>query len=90
MDTSDRMNILPPGNITPEGWLRDQMALVNGLQKRLGSDPALLGEGKWTDGEAFPRYVRGLCLLAGALGESGLAEKAKSFMTAIFASAEAG
>ena len=90
MDTSDRMNILPPGNITPEGWLRDQMTLVNGLQKRLGSDPALLGEGKWTDGEAFPRYVRGLCLLAGALGESGLAEKAESFMTAIFASAEAG
>ena len=90
MDTSDRMNILPPGNITPEGWLRDQMTLVNGLQKRLGSDPALLGEGKWTDGEAFPRYVRGLCLLAGALGESGLAEKAESFMTAIFASAQAG
>ena len=90
MDTSDRMNILPPGNITPEGWLRDQMTLVNGLQKRLGSDPALLGDGKWTDGETFPRYVRGLCLLAGALGESGLAEKAESFMTAIFASAEAG
>lgn len=91
MDRSrDQMNILPPGSITPEGWLRSQMTLVNDLQKRLGADPALSGEGKWTGGEAFPRYVRGLCLLAGALRDPQLTEKARSFMTAIFDSAEGG
>lgn len=86
----ERMKILPLGSVSPEGWLKDQMSLVNDLQKRLGADSTLTGGGKWTGGEAFPRYVRGLCLLAGALRDAQLTEKAKSFMTAIFDSAEPG
>ena len=87
---SRKMNLLPVGAVTPDGWLKDQMSLVNALQKRLGSDPTLTGGGKWTGGETLPRYVRGLCLLAGALGDKHLAEKADSFMSAIFDSAEPG
>ena len=87
---SRKMNLLPVGAVTPDGWLKDQMSLVNALQKRLGSDPTLTGGGKWTGGETLPRYVRGLCLLAGALGDKHLSEKADSFMSAIFDSAEPG
>ena len=87
---SRKMNLLPVGAVTPDGWLKDQMSLVNALQKRLGSDPTLTGGGKWTGGETLPRYVRGLCLLAGALSDKHLSEKADSFMSAIFDSAEPG
>ena len=87
---SRKMNLLPVGAVTPDGWLKDQMSLVNALQKRLGSDPTLTGGGKWTGGETLPRYVRGLCLLAGALGDKHLSEKADSFMSAILDSAEPG
>lgn len=91
METSaGKLKILPPGSITPEGWLKDQMLLVNDLQKRLGADPSMSGHGEWTNGEILPRYVRGLCLLAGALGDKQLRDKAESFMSAVFDSAEPG
>ena len=86
----DSFELLPVGSVTPEGWLKDQMGLVNDLQKRLGADPAVSRDGKWTNGEILPRYVRGLCLLAGTLNDPQLRAKAESFVSAIFDSADRG
>lgn len=81
---------LPLGSVTPEGWLKCQMQLVDELQKRLGASPAMLQNGSWTNGEILPRYVRGLILLSASLGDVRLREKAESFLSAIFDSAETG
>lgn len=86
----DRLKMLPVNGVTPEGWLKDQMTLVNELQKKLGSSSALLSDGKWTGGELLPRYLRGLCLLAASLSDKQLLEKAESFMSAILDSAGPG
>ena len=79
-NTIDKLNILPPGAIKPEGWLLSQLKLTNNLQKKLGCNSELLSDGEWVEGETFPRYVRGLILLAGVLNESVLKEKMESFM----------
>ena len=81
---------LPLGSVTPEGWLKRQMLLADDLQKRLGASPAMLQNGRWTNGETLPRYVRGLILLSASLGDERLREKADSFLSAIFDSAETG
>lgn len=84
------MNTLPIGSIKPYGWLDSQIRLANDLQKRLGGTDGLLTDGAWTKGEAFPRYVRGLILLAGVTGDRTLLEKAESYISPIFASANEG
>lgn len=50
----------------------------------------MLQNGRWTNGETLPRYVRGLILLSASLGDERLREKADSFLSAIFDSAETG
>lgn len=84
------LNKLPIGAIRPTGWLLDQLNLTNELQKRLGASKAMLKDGEWTGGETFPRYVRGLVLLAGVLDDKNLRSRADSFMLPIFASANEG
>lgn len=88
--TDSSLRVLPIGNVTPEGWLKKQILLTDDLQKRLGSHPAMLQNGKWTNGETLPRYVRGLIFLAAALHDQLLRDKVDSFMSALFDSAEAG
>ena len=55
-----------------------------------GADTALLSGEAWKSGEIFPRYVRGLILLAGALGEPQLRAKADGYMHAVFDAAGEG
>ena len=66
-----KLHKLPVGSITPEGWLKDQLMLTNDLQKVLGARSDLLVHGAWVKGETLPRYIRGLILLAGVLGDDG-------------------
>lgn len=84
------MRRLPVGSVMPDGWLAKQISLTNDLQKKLGSAPDLLDMGAWTNGEILPRYVRGLILLAGVLGDSQLKSKVEGYVGAIFDSANAG
>lgn len=81
---------LPVGSIVPEGWLAKQTEIVNAFQKRMGADAALLSGEAWKKGETFPRYVRGLILLAGVLGEPQLRTKADGYMNAVFDAAGEG
>ena len=89
-DTDTFFRRLPVGSIVPEGWLGRQIEIVNALQKRMGADTALLSGEAWKSGEIFPRYVRGLILLAGALGELQLRAKADGYMHAVFDAAGEG
>lgn len=89
-DTDTFFRRLPVGSIVPEGWLGRQIEIVNALQKRMGADTALLSGEAWKSGEIFPRYVRGLILLAGALGEPQLRAKADGYMHAVFDAAGEG
>ncbi len=79
-----------PGAVVPEGWLLDRLLLAGELQKRLGAMPGLLKNGEWTEGETLPRYLRGLVLLAGALGERELMDKVERLVMPVLASANAG
>lgn len=82
------MTKLPIGSIRPEGWLLRETALVNGLQKRLGAASGLTENGIWIKGEALPRYIRGLVLLYGALGDNAILSKAQSHISSILAKAK--
>ena len=84
------MTKLPVGAIRPDGWLLKEVLLVNGLQKRLGTVSGMLENGAWTGAKALPKYVRGLILLYGILGDRTLLEKAESFLSAMFAGAQEG
>ncbi len=84
------MTPLPVGAIRPDGWLMKEIVLVNGLQKRLGLVPGLLDNGVWAGGEILPKYVRGIILLAGVLGDKTLSEKAESFLETMYAGAKEG
>ena len=84
------LRLLPPGSITPDGWLKKQFLLVNALQKRIGAERELFDAGKWRGGETLPRYVRGLIMLADALDDALLKDKAAGFITSILDSAEPG
>ena len=84
------MTKLPIGAIRPDGWLLREIALVNGLQKRLGAVSGLTENGVWVKGEALPRYIRGLILLYGALGDKSLLDKAQSFLSSILTKAKEG
>lgn len=88
--TDKNFQKLPFGAIRPEGWLRDQLQLVGNLQKRLSALPGLLKNGEWIGGEAYPRYVRGLVLLAGALDDATLKDKIETYVLPIFNSANEG
>ena len=81
---------LPIGSIRPEGWLLKEIQLVNGLQKRLGAISGLTENGAWVQGEALPRYIRGLVLLYGAMGDKMLLDKAQSFLSSILNGAKEG
>lgn len=89
-DTDTFFRRLPVGSVVPEGWLGRQIEIVNALQKRMGADTALLSGEAWKSGEIFPRYVRGLILLAGVLGEPQLRAKADGYMHAVFDAAGEG
>lgn len=84
-----KLKFLPVGAIRPEGWLKDELELINSLQKRLGALP-YLENGEWTEGEAYPRYTRGLVLLAGALNDETLKDKLSRLILPIFNSANEG
>lgn len=92
MERAERPKLqkLPVGSIVPEGWLKDQLLLVNDLQKRMGARSDVLVQGAWKDGEALPRYLKGLVMLAGALNDARLVDKVESFMSAVFDSAKEG
>ncbi len=81
---------LPIGNIRPTGWLLSEMQHVSNLQKRLGALQGLVKNGEWVSGEALPRYVRGLTLLAAALDDKTLKDKASTFVLPILNSAREG
>ena len=81
---------LPIGSISPDGWLLKELALINGLQKRLGNVSGLMENGSWVKGEALPRYVRGLVLLYGVLGDKILLDKAENYLAPILTGAKAG
>ena len=81
---------LPIGSIRPEGWLLKELMLVNGLQKRLGAISGLTENGVWVQGEALPRYIRGLVLLYGVLGDKMLLDKAQGFLASLLNGAKEG
>lgn len=81
---------LPLGAIKPQGWLYDEMQLMNNLQKRLGALSGLVKDGEWCGSESLPRFVRGITLLACALDDKNLKDKAKSFVMPILSSANEG
>ena len=81
---------LPMGSVRPDGWLLRELHLVNGLQKRLGAISGLTENGAWVQGEALPRYIRGLVLLYSALGDKLLLDKAQSFLSSILTKVKEG
>lgn len=81
---------LPLGAIRADGWLLSELKLMNVLQKKIGALQGLIKNGEWPSGESLPRYVRGLILLAAALDDKTLKDKAVSFMQPIFNSAIGG
>ena len=78
------------GSVRPDGWLLRELHLVNGLQKRLGAVSGLTENGAWVQGEALPRYIRGLVLLYSALGDKLLLDKAQSFLSSILTKVKEG
>ena len=74
---------LPIGAIRPDGWLLKELSLVNGLQKRLGAISGLTDNSAWAEGETLPRYVRGLVLLYGALGDKFILDRVKGVISSI-------
>ena len=81
---------LPMGSVRPDGWLLRELHLVNGLQKRLGAISGLTENGAWVQGEALPRYIRGLVLLYSVLGDKLLLDKAQSFLSSILTKVKEG
>ena len=88
-----RFQALPPGRITPRGWLRDQLRLqADGLTGRLeevwpdvGADSGWLG-GTGESWERGPYYLDGLVPLAWALDDAGLKTKATKWIEWMLAS----
>ncbi len=75
------------GAVRPTGWLLDQMKLMNSLQKRLGG---LMKSDEWERGENLPRYIRGVVLLAAALDDKVLRDKAASCVQTLLNSGREG
>lgn len=66
------------------------MQLMNNLQKRLGSLSGLVKNGEWCGNENLPRFLRGITLLASALDDKNLKDRAKSYVMPILSSANEG
>lgn len=75
------------GAVRPTGWLLDQMKWMNNLQKRLGG---LIHADEWESGENLPRYIRGVVLLAAALDDKALRDKAESCVQTLLNSGREG
>ncbi len=88
-----KLHELPPGKISPRGWLRDQLVLqANGLTGRLeevwpdvGPDSGWLG-GSGESWERGPYYLDGLVPLAHVLDDDRLKAKAAKWLEWMFAS----
>ncbi len=63
------------------------MTLMNNLQKRLGG---LMHSEEWESGENLPRYARGVVLLANALDDKVLRDKAASLVRTLLNSGREG
>lgn len=81
---------LPLGAIKAQGWIGDQLAYVNDLQKHIGAMPGLVKNGEWDGEEELPRYVRGLILLSSCLDDKALRDKVSKFVLPIINSASEG
>lgn len=92
MAKKDTTNLtrLPLGSVRPEGWLLSEISHMSELQKRLGALSGLTKNGEWSSGEYLPRYTRGLVLIAAALDDRNLKDKAASFIQLIINSMEPG
>lgn len=66
------------------------MQLMNNLQKRLGGLSGLVKDGEWCGNENLPRFLRGITLLACALDDKNLKDRAKSYVMPILSSANEG
>lgn len=83
---------LPPGSISPEGWLRERMVLqaegltghAEELYDDIGRSDWLTCEGRGGEysWERGPYYARGLVALAFALGDEGLKARAGKWIDA--------
>ena len=56
----------------------------------MGAISGLTENGAWVQGEALPRYIRGLVLLYSALGDKLLLDKAQSFLSSILTKVKEG
>jgi len=81
---------LPIGAIRAQGWLKDELLGMCNLQKRLGALQGLVRNGEWVNGDALPRYARGLTLIAAALDDKSLKDRMTGFFQPIFNSAKEG
>ena len=90
------MERLPPGSVSPQGWLRKQMELqrdgLTGHAEELYED---IGKSDWLTGgkrggqfawERGPYYAKGLTALAFALDDETLKARAKKWIDAYLAS----
>ena len=93
------MDVLPPGSVQPEGWLKTQLQLqaegLTGHAEELYDD---IGKSDWLTGanvgkefawERGPYYAKGLVSLAFVLNDDARKAKAKRWVDAILASQRA-
>lgn len=90
------LNVLPVGNVRPEGWLRLQLELqrdgitghAEALYDDIGNSDWLTGKrrGKQYAWERGPYYAKGLVSLAFALDDDALKAKARRWVDCILAS----
>ena len=93
------MDVLPPGSVQPEGWLKTQLQLqaegLTGHAEELYDD---IGKSDWLTGanvgkefawERGPYYAKGLVSLAFVLNDAALKATAKRWVAAILASQRA-
>ena len=90
------MERLPPGSVSPQGWLRRQMEMQrDGLTSRAYDLYEDIGKSDWLTGgkrggqfawERGPYYAKGLVALAFALDDEELKKRAKNWVDAFIAS----
>ncbi len=77
-------------NIKPQGWMLNQMEQLNNLQKRLSMPVKDFFGADWEFDDNFPKYARGLVMLAQSLNDPHLSVKATKIVTSIMNSANEG